>query len=530
MPYFVGRLQFWAARTVRVQEQRVVTVVTDEPVLSMLGGSAGISSGAFDWLERGIQTDAFQKPPREKSVGIQTDACLRTPTENSVGIQTDGFQKPSYEVVQTELEMPIWEYLKRAPDEWSPCSTAFLPMVEAAHRAGQAACMVVDARYTYDIDLHSLTQTNRETGRQRSIRRRMVVNGDAALEQLSQQNTAYEIDVCAFQQQRAAYLDLVKQLCLVKQYEHELNEKQAAYEDLQEKYGQQRTAYLDLAKQCDRLVQEHQAKYQDLEERYSAEVRSTNKMLLSVLPDVDTLSTATSGRPIPYVEQPVPDCSSKFRALRDMFLQSMAQHRESYGSSNWCEAPRVEITAIWEITNPTTRAKFENARREVLARNWNGCAPIPGMSAEKCNVDNGHVDLNEYLLFHGCSWKAADSIKKQGLDAQRGGEAIGTMFGFGAYFAQNASKSDFYTTCSSCSTCQRCKHPTAERRVLVARVLLGESKVVTMEDYSKQKKEPQSVRTATPLIPSLPRIRQTREKWTTWSLSFSRIRWLWCSM
>ena len=87
----------------------------------------------------------------------------------------------------------------------------------------------------------------------------------------------------------------------------------------------------------------------------------------------------------------------------------------------------------------------------------------------KCDVEDGHIELNEYLLFHGCSSEAATKIKEQGFDAQREAEG-GAMFGQGTYFAQNASKSDFYAFPD---------YFNSERCVLVARVLLGESKVVT---------------------------------------------------
>ena len=90
--------------------------------------------------------------------------------------------------------------------------------------------------------------------------------------------------------------------------------------------------------------------------------------------------------------------------------------------------------------------------------------PLQNITAMKCDVEDGHVELNEYLLFHGCSWEAAKKIKKQGFDAQRGAEG-GAMFGYGTYFVQNASKSD-----QNFSTSERC--------MLVARVLLGESMVI----------------------------------------------------
>lgn len=144
-------------------------------------------------------------------------------------------------------------------------------------------------------------------------------------------------------------------------------------------------------------------------------------------------------------------------------------------------------------------AKYKTARQEVRERSWDGCTPLQDISAMKCDVADGHIELNEYLLFHGCSWKAAKKIKEQGFDAQRGAEGA-AMFGHGTYFAQNASKSDFYT---------QKDFRTSERCMLVARVLLGESKVVTSASPFHQespKAEHQTVRTASHTTPCLHRL------------------------
>ena len=103
-----------------------------------------------------------------------------------------------------------------------------------------------------------------------------------------------------------------------------------------------------------------------------------------------------------------------------------------------------------------------------------------GMTAHKCRPEHGWNDMNEYLLYHGTSFGKSNGIAQSGLDAQRGGQATGAMFGRGVYFAQNASKSDLYTTCSECATekFQDCRHPQGERCILVCRVLLGESLVL----------------------------------------------------
>ena len=99
------------------------------------------------------------------------------------------------------------------------------------------------------------------------------------------------------------------------------------------------------------------------------------------------------------------------------------------------------------------------------------------------------------MLFHGCSAHASEQIVRRGFDPQRGGEVVGDLFGRVTYFAQNASKSDFYTTCSECdddATSKSCSHPHGERCIVVARVLLGDSMLVTQEDLRGRARAPET--------------------------------------
>ena len=104
------------------------------------------------------------------------------------------------------------------------------------------------------------------------------------------------------------------------------------------------------------------------------------------------------------------------------------------------------VTGIEQIINPFKQPSYEAAGREVLGRNPNGCQPITGIAATQCNSPLGSdgQNLNEYFLFHGTRYDTLDDILRNGLDPQRGGESVGAMLGRGLYFAENASKSDFY--------------------------------------------------------------------------------------
>ena len=140
----------------------------------------------------------------------------------------------------------------------------------------------------------------------------------------------------------------------------------------------------------------------------------------------------------------------KFTALEHIFQSSLVSHRLERQSQKWCLPPNVTVTRIVEVQNPARQGLYEAARREVLQRDPSGCPGIPNMEALNC-AEPGSVNLNEHLLFHGCPVPKCELIARRGFDPQRGGEAVGAMFGKGTYFAQNASKSDLYTTCASCA-------------------------------------------------------------------------------
>ena len=188
---------------------------------------------------------------------------------------------------------------------------------------------------------------------------------------------------------------------------------------------------------------------------------------------------------------PLATSGPEFNTLVRIFKESMTSHRKSFNSSEWCPKPMVEVTKIQEVVNPYKQRIYEAAQKEVVSRNPSGCGRVPGISAQRHDHSVGQGGLNEYFLFHGTKYDQVDQIIDYGLDPQRGGEAAGALFGYGTYFAENASKSDMYTTCDQCaarpSADGKCHHPTGLRCMIVAQVLLGKTCPVTQGDSKRMR-------------------------------------------
>ncbi|CAE7253725.1 Tnks, partial [Symbiodinium microadriaticum] len=403
------------------------------------------------------------------------------------------------------LRGPEWQYLHG--DQWRPSSNEYTECLERAHKSGQLVCEATVGRHTYDVNLQQLTQKNRATGVQRRIRRvirKEVVHGDAAVthlrdreKQLAEQQEQIDRlqrELSELSEQRDADEDKIRRLSRLLSQEKTrsrgISEQKAADErkirQLSQELSDQKAQLQDLSEQKARLSQQAS---KDRDFRIYL-IKRLEEQLLSRIPDVDAVSSQSLSSSS-LLEQPVPAGVPLHRALSRLFLASMTRHRESTGSDNFCDPPQVEITRICESINPSSLDQYRHARKFLAQKRPDGSTSLQGISAFKCKVEDGHVNLNEHVLFHGCPFGAVKSILENGLDPQRGGEATGQMFGAGAYFAENASKSDFYTTCSECSSCKDCKHAEAERCILVARVLLGETKVVTTENCSSWKRAPE---------------------------------------
>ena len=394
-----------------------------------------------------------------------------------------------------ELKLHRWEFLAHEPDVWVACETRMSKVLEDAWQADQVqhAITVTIGNYKYQVCMDDLTQTNLLTGRARRLRRSHATD-PAKLQQA--------MDFCA------AYTAMEKELCQERRAHEKLqrlvDRLQAApsalhFQECQEKQilklqMENREKFFQTQLNAERREKEAlQLQVREMQEQEEkASVRSNElkrslehkdvclqqqervlfNLTLTRLPDCSTLPGSVNLTCYPAKEH-------AFRAVSHIFLESMVSHRKQLGSNLWCPPPKVIITGVEEVVNPAQQHLYEAARNgEVMQRNPQGCEAIPNITAFKCASVHASVDLNEHLFFHGCPLDACKRIARQGLHPQRGGEAVGSLFGKGAYFAQNASKCDMYTTCSECSAHAKrtdCRHAQGERCVLVVRVLLGNS-------------------------------------------------------
>lgn len=158
---------------------------------------------------------------------------------------------------------------------------------------------------------------------------------------------------------------------------------------------------------------------------------------------------------------PLSSSSPEYVFLEGVFVGSMVQHRVHSRSSTFCEAPKVEVLRVDRVIAKRLQNQYLDRVEEISVRMPRGATAIPCIRAERII----ETAANEYLLFHGAKSDSITAILKNGFDPRRAGEAAGQMFGMGCYFAENASKSDFY--CAD----------QLELEMLVVQVCLGEAHV-----------------------------------------------------
>ncbi|CAJ1361971.1 unnamed protein product, partial [Effrenium voratum] len=154
-----------------------------------------------------------------------------------------------------------------------------------------------------------------------------------------------------------------------------------------------------------------------------------------------------------------------FTFVKSLMIRSVTHHRLAYRSDEWCELAQFDILAINTCINPelSTRYKFEQMK--LAQKHPDGVQLPKGVHALELDAKVG-----ELALFHGCKKEVLPQILKQGFDFRIAGGNAGTMFGRGAYFAENASKSDLYSSPLG-------PDDDGVRHMILAKVLVGKTHV-----------------------------------------------------
>jgi len=174
--------------------------------------------------------------------------------------------------------------------------------------------------------------------------------------------------------------------------------------------------------------------------------------------------------------------------LKELVQTTATKHRTSYGSTEYKDAPSLEVLSVRSVINPRLQAKYLAKLDDLEGkRRSRGCRPVHALSHLKLPLGMHDLDLNEHILFHGAPTEVLEKICKGGFEPQRGGEASSKLFGVAAYFAANSSKSDDYTEERA-----RPLNRNAKRSLIISRVALGDSFRTTapMQDASRPPDNP----------------------------------------
>lgn len=111
-----------------------------------------------------------------------------------------------------------------------------------------------------------------------------------------------------------------------------------------------------------------------------------------------------------------------------------------YQSSTNEEMPyRLEVVHAFRSENAALYQKFAERSAE-----YKGGTPAKAKTLGAGKLINSRLGEGEAYLAHGTNPSSAVSILKNGFRLENAGKATGTMFGYGVYLAEAASKSDEY--------------------------------------------------------------------------------------
>lgn len=180
----------------------------------------------------------------------------------------------------------------------------------------------------------------------------------------------------------------------------------------------------------------------------------------------------------PFALKRTEESPNMIKMVTDIFRKCSHQTRLYMGIPSRCHAfQKLQIARAETVHNPDLWHKYRNCKEALKKRH---CAlgvrvkPLaPAIHEEllPC-LDGLNLDreVNEVLVVHGCTEKAARAIISEGFDTRHAGTHGGSLYGEGIYFCHQMCKSNQYTDQSG---------PSGLRHMIISRVALGDPKYLS---------------------------------------------------
>ena len=204
---------------------------------------------------------------------------------------------------------------------------------------------------------------------------------------------------------------------------------EAEAQDLSQEVAQAKKLTEELVVEVRRLERDH-----DLLQ-YKDALDASEDVLRMLGEDEFASKLFNPGVPAKEDRRDIPSDSHLFRFVKGLMLRSLTHSRLCYHSDEWCQLAQYDIISIKKCINPelSTRYKFEQMK---LAQKHPDGVKLPH-SLHALELDS---KVGELALFHGCREEVVPQILKQGFDFRIAGGNAGTMFGGGAYFAEQLGR------------------------------------------------------------------------------------------
>ncbi len=124
--------------------------------------------------------------------------------------------------------------------------------------------------------------------------------------------------------------------------------------------------------------------------------------------------------------------------------------------AKWGDYDRLHLVSAWRLDDDGEAARYEAAREkvkgemEMLGRKGKDVKKVPGLPIQTAAACTGPFALDanasEAVLLHGLKAESLYDILSTGLNERFAGSNVGSLFGAGLYFGEDAGKADQYSS------------------------------------------------------------------------------------